>query len=353
MMYYWKISIILICFFFPGPAFGLSAEENENILIYETMGPGVVNISAAIFSYDYSYNPVPGAGSASGFVIDNKGHIVTNAHVVQEGERLEVTFFDGTTKEASVVGIDATTDLAVIKVSVSEKLLAPIDFGKSKNLKVGQKVLAIGNPFGLDRTLTTGIVSSLGRTLRAENGRLMSGIIQTDAAINPGNSGGPLLDRQGKVIGINSAIFSPIGASVGIGFAIPVETVKRILPQLLKKGYVSRPWLGITGYGIDKEVIKALDIKADHGVLVVDLVEDGPALKAGLKGANVIVPVGNLELPIGGDLITKLAGNKVYSLDDLHLVLEERKIGETVSLEVVRGNKEISVDVVLTEMPRM
>ncbi len=347
------LGLSLLCLLLaPADTRAFSADEEINIRVYESKSPGVVNIIATTLSYDFFYEPVPESGTGSGAVIDKKGHILTNNHVIEGAENLEVTLFDGSSWEAAVVGADPSTDLAVIKINAPARLLKPIAFGSSRDIKVGQKVLAIGNPFGLERTLTTGIISSIGRTMRAVNGRLMSNIIQTDAAINPGNSGGPLLDSEGEMIGINTAIFSPVGASVGIGFAIPVETAKRVVPQLIGKGYVARPWLGITGFGISGEIAKALGLSPDHGVLIVEVYEDSPAQRAGLRGADRIVLLGNLELPIGGDLITKLGGRDVFDIDDITVALEEMRIGESVPVEIVRGGKRRVVKVVLTEMPR-
>ncbi|MBI5747315.1 MAG: trypsin-like peptidase domain-containing protein, partial [Nitrospirae bacterium] len=253
-----KIGIFLLVLFFPLTAQAFSPEEDANIKVYEGMSPGVVNIINTAVSYDFFFNPVPEGGTGSGSMIDKKGDILTNYHVVEGAQRLDVTLSDGSKWEAKVVGTDPSNDLAVIRIDVPQEKLKVIPLGDSSGLKVGQKVLAIGNPFGLERTLTIGIVSSLGRTMRATNGRLMREIIQTDAAINPGNSGGPLLNSDGKMIGVTSAIFSPIGANVGIGFAISVNVVKKVVPQLIEKGHVIRPWLGITGQDIDPELAKLL-----------------------------------------------------------------------------------------------
>jgi putative serine protease PepD len=208
----------------------------------------VVNITSVVLERDFFFNPIPREGAGSGSIIDTDGHILTNHHVIRDSTKLEVTLSDGSKWSARLVGVDPDNDLAVIKVDAPKEKLTVISMGDSSELQIGQKVLAIGNPFGLGQTLTTGIISSLGRSIRSEAGTLIEDVIQTDAAINPGNSGGPLLDSKGRIIGINSAIISPTGASVGIGFAIPVNTANRILPELISKGYVSYPWIGASIY---------------------------------------------------------------------------------------------------------
>src|ERR1051326_8706899 len=231
----------------PAPG-NLSDEEKNNIDIYQRYSGGVVNITTTTLTYDFFFRPVPTeSGTRSGAVIDDQGHIVTNFHVVRGAERMEVTLPDKTKFEAQLVGADPNKDLAVVQVKVPKGRLTPIPLGTSKGLLVGQKVLAIGNPYGLDRTLTTGIISSLGRSIQAENGLIIDDIIQTDAAINPGNSGGPLLNSQGQIIAINTAILSPSNSgSIGIGFAIPADTVRNIASELITTGYVRYPWLGVT-----------------------------------------------------------------------------------------------------------
>ena len=333
------------------PLQALTADENENISIYGSAGRSVVNVVTTSVSYDFFYNPTPATGSGSGIIADKKGNIVTNYHVIEGARSLVVTLYDGSRHTAELVGADPGSDLAVLRIKAPEDKLAPVFFGESAGLKVGQKVLAIGNPFGLERTLTVGVVSSLGRTMRASNGRLMRGIIQTDAAINPGNSGGPLLDSSGRLIGVNTAIFSTVEGSIGIGFAIPVDTVKRVLPQLLTKGYVTRPWLGISGQSIDDEDAASLGLSSG-GVLVADVFRESPAEKAGLKGALRNVRLGNIIVAEGGDLITAVDGKKVKSMDDLNDIIEDYEAGRTVTLRLLRGNKTVFVKVRLEEMPR-
>jgi len=343
---------LIILIFFPSAAFALSADEENNSAIYQEAGPSVVNIVTSAVSYDFFYNPVPSTGSGSGVIVDKRGYIITNYHVVEDARTLEVTLFDGSRYKAEVAGLDPGDDLALLRVKAPQSKLKPIRLGESTGLRIGQKALAIGNPFGLERTLTVGIVSSLGRTMRAENGRLISGIIQTDAAINPGNSGGPLLSGDGLMIGVNTAIFSPSGGSVGIGFAIPVNALKKILPELLEKGYVSRPWLGITGQSIDAETAEILGLKSS-GVLVADVFKDSPASKAGLTGSERMVRIGNLVVSVGGDLIVGVDGARVKSMEDFNDYMEPVEIGQTVTLKIIRNGKTVPVKVRIEEMPKV
>lgn len=255
-----KLILLMFIFINSSFAFSFTADENENINVYESQSSSVVNIVSTSIAYDFAYQPVPSRGSGSGAIIDLEGHILTNFHVIDGAERLEVTLIDGEKFEAKVIGVDPSNDIAVIKLKgdLTNIKLKPINFGGSNNLKVGQKVLAIGNPFGLERTLTVGIISSLGRTMKATNGKLMKDIIQTDAAINPGNSGGPLLNNDGQMVGMNTAIFSPDGASVGIGFAVPVDTINEVVPELIKNGFISRPWLGFSGQSVSQQTGKSV-----------------------------------------------------------------------------------------------
>ncbi|MBI5492173.1 MAG: trypsin-like peptidase domain-containing protein [Deltaproteobacteria bacterium] len=346
-----KLFLIAIVFFIPASAHAFTSDEEANIGIYEEAGPSVVNIVSTTVSYDFFYNPVPSTGSGSGVIIDRSGNIVTNYHVVEGARSLDVTLFDGSKFAADVVGVDPGDDIALIRVKAPQARLKPIPMGDSSSLKVGQKALAIGNPFGLDKTLTTGIVSSLGRTMRATNGRLIRGIIQTDAAINPGNSGGPLLDSAGKMIGVNTAIFSPVGGSIGIGFAIPVNTVKKVLPQLLDRGYVSRTWLGITGQNIDRADAELLGLSSG-GVLIADIYRGSPAEKAKLKGATGNVRLGNLVIASGGDLIIAINGKAVSSMDEFNDYMDSFEAGQTITLKVIRDGKPVTVKARIEEMPK-
>ncbi|MBI2080489.1 MAG: trypsin-like peptidase domain-containing protein, partial [candidate division NC10 bacterium] len=274
----------------------LSPEERIVIGVYGKASPAVVHIASVALAYDFFFNVVPQTGTGSGFILDEQGHIVTNNHVVADARSLEVTLADGTKTPATLVGRDPNNDLAVIKINLPGRTLPVLPLGDSDALQVGQLAIAIGNPFGLDRTVTRGVISSLNRSLKAESGREIRGIIQTDAAINPGNSGGPLLNSRGEAIGINTAIFSPSGGSVGIGFAIPVNTARRLVPQLIATGRVRHPWLGIAGVSLSPDLVKALDLPVEKGVLVAQVYPRSPAARAGLKGGQRRVRVGNTVL---------------------------------------------------------
>lgn len=345
------LTLVAAMLAFPGQSFSLTADEEINIRIYREAAPSVVNIVTTAVSYDFFYNPVPSTGSGSGVICDSKGHIITNYHVINGARSLDVTLFDGSKYTAEVVGVDPGDDLAVIKIKAPASKLKPIEFGDSSDMQIGQKAFAIGSPFGLEKTLTVGIVSSLGRTMRATTGRLIRGIIQTDAAINPGNSGGPLLDSSGRMVGVNTAIFSPVNGSIGIGFSIPVNTVKKTFSTLVSKGYVSRPWLGITGQNIDATDAGLLNLKFS-GVLVADVFKGSPAAKAGLKGADANVKLGNVIVATGGDLIMNINGKVIGTMDELNGLMDALEPGEIVTLKVLRGTKELFIKVKLEEMPR-
>lgn len=350
MLYRYIIITMMILTISPQLISALTLDEEGNIKIYEEMSPGVVNITTTTISYDFLFNPIPESGTGSGSILDKKGHILTNYHVVENARKLEVTLFDGSKWEAKLIGADPSNDLAVIKINAPQEKLKPIPFGDSSNLKVGQKAIAIGNPFGLERTLTVGIISSIGRTLRAVNGRLMRGIIQTDAAVNPGNSGGPLLDSNGKMIGITTAIFSPVGANIGIGFAVPVNTAKKIVPQLINKGRVSRPWLGITGQDINVDMANLLKLPS-AGILVAKVEKGSPADKAGIKGGKDHVMIGNLRIIIGGDMIVAINGKAIKNMDQVVEEIESMSIGQSIELTIIRDKKQKIVKVTLAEMP--
>jgi S1-C subfamily serine protease len=346
--------VLLIGLFSAGKVFpaALTEEERNNIAVYEKVADGVVNVTSTAVQMDFFFNAFPAQGSGSGSVIDMKGHILTNNHVVANAQKLEVTLGDESKWPAKLVGSDPDSDLAVIKIEAPREKLKVIPMGDSKQLRIGQKVLAIGNPFGLQRTLTTGIISSLGRTIRSEIGTLMEEIIQTDAAINPGNSGGPLLDSQGEIIGINSAIISPSGGSVGIGFAIPVNTAKRLIPELLAKGYVTYPYIGATILSLFPDVAKYLKLKVERGAMISEVVKGGPADKAGLKGGNQKIQVGNTILIAGGDIVVKVDQHEVKTNDELIRYIREKKPGDTIVLHVYRKGDFLDVKVTLGERPR-
>jgi S1-C subfamily serine protease len=317
----------------------LDNDERVHVSVYAAANRSVVNVMTSSAEVGL-FGEETSRGSGSGFVIDDRGHILTNFHVIEDAESVQVTLHDGSTRDAELVGIDPTNDVAVLRVEPPEGvILPPLPLGESGDVVVGQKVLAVGNPFGLERTLTTGIVSALGRTLRAKNGRTIKGIIQTDAAINPGNSGGPLIDRQGRVIGMNTAIVSQVGQSAGIGFAVPINAVKRILPQLIELGRVVRADLGIRRV-----------MKTERGLLVGELVENGPAERAGLRAIRVVFQrIGPYRVrrldPESADIILGINGKTVQSFDDLLSEVEAHPPGTSVRLRVVRDGEIQDVNV--------
>lgn len=332
--------------------FCITEDEKNNIAVYEKVADGVVNITSIAVQLDFFFNPFPTQGSGSGSIIDTRGHILTNHHVVANAQKLEVTLADGSKWQAKLIGSDPDNDLAIIKIDAPREKLKVIPMGDSKNLRIGQKVLAIGNPFGLERTLTTGVISSLGRTIRSDAGYLIEDVIQTDAAINPGNSGGPLLNSEGEIIGINSAIISPSGGSVGIGFAIPVNTAKRVIPELISKGYVSYPYIGATVQSLIPEIAQFLKLKVDRGAMIAEVVKGGPADRAGLKGGNQRVQVGNMIVIVGGDVVVKVDQQEVKTHDDLIRYIREKRPGDTILLKVYRKGDFKEIKVILGERPR-
>jgi len=346
------ILVLLLSLFSVEVSFSITEDEKNNITVYEKVADGVVNVTGTAMQMDFFFNAFPTQGSGSGSIIDTKGHILTNHHVVANAQKLEVTLADGSKWPAKLVGSDPDNDLAVIKIEVPKEKLKVISMGDSKSLRIGQKVLAIGNPFGLQRTLTTGIVSSLGRTIRSEVGTLIEDVIQTDAAINPGNSGGPLLNSEGEIVGINSAIISPTGGSVGIGFAIPVNTAKKVVPELISKGYVTYPYIGATVQSLIPEMAKYLKLKIERGAMISEVVKGGPADKAGLKGGNQRVQVGNMIVLVGGDIVVKADQKEVKTNDELIHYIREKKPGDTVLLKVFRKDSFIDLKVTLGERPR-
>ncbi len=332
------VSLIVVLFLTPiSMAQASTEDEQNNIEVYEAAAPGVVNITTISVERDFFFNIVPRQGAGSGAIINSEGYILTNYHVIQDSRRLEVTLADGSKWQGKLVGTDPDNDLAVIKIDAPSHKLTVIPMGDSDHLLVGQKILAIGNPFGLGQTLTTGVISSLGRTLRAQNNTLMEDIIQIDASINPGNSGGPLLDSSGKLIGINTAIFSPTGASVGIGFAVPVNIAKRIIPELIAQGYYAYPWIGASVTTLLSGDSRTLDFAVDSGALIVEIVRGGPAHKAGLRGGNRRVRLGNRILIAGGDVVVAADGKPIGTADGLIRIIREKRPGDLLRLEVYRG----------------
>jgi len=323
----------------------LATDEQNNIDVYKATAPGVVYIQSTTTVRDFfGLYADAREGAGSGSIIDEQGDILTNYHVIADAEKLTVSFGSGKTYPAKVVGKDPDTDLAVIRLlEPAKEALTVVPLGDSDKLAVGQKVLAIGNPFGLDRTLTTGVISGLQRPIRAENGRQIEGAIQTDASINPGNSGGPLLDSHGRMIGINSQIESPSGASAGVGFAIPVNIAKRIVPQLVRNGSVQRPSLSITSRDVEA-LGRQAQLPVSNGVLIWTVRAGGAAANAGLRGLAQTEE--GIEL---GDIIVGVDGEKIANNDDLYRVLDKHQIGDTVNVEVIRRGRNTTVPVRLTE----
>lgn len=318
----------------------VAGDERNNIEVYKAISPGVVSITATSASVNF-FDPSPREGTGSGSVIDEQGHILTNDHVVTGAQRLSVSFGGDQTYPAKLIGTDPDTDLAVIKVEAPRDRLTVVPLGDSDKLIVGQKVLAIGNPFGFDRTLTTGVISGLQRPIRAQNGRQIEGAVQTDASINRGNSGGPLLDSQGRMIGINSQILSPpggSGGSIGIGFAVPVSIAKRVVPQLIRTGAVTRPKLGISALPV-KNIDARLPVS--DGVIVYQVYPGSSAAAAGLRGMQQTAD-GEVAL---GDIVTAIDGDKITDNDDLFRVLDKHQFGDVVQVELFRDGKRATVPV--------
>jgi S1-C subfamily serine protease len=325
----------------------MASDEQNNIEIYRALSPGVVNIHSTSYARDYFGFVEPQEGSGSGSIIDREGNILTNYHVIEGAQRLSVSLGGKNTYAARIVGGDPDTDLAVIKlIELPREGLTVVPLGDSDKLVVGQKVLAIGNPFGMDRTLTTGVISGLQRPIRARNGRLIEGAIQTDASINPGNSGGPLFDSHGRMIGINSQILSPSGTSAGVGFAVPVNIAKRVVPQLVQSGTVRRAKLGITTRNV--EALKnQVDLPVPDGVLIWQVAQGGAAANAGLRGLQQTED-GNVEL---GDIIVGIDSEKVGNSDDLARVLDKHQVGDAVNVQIVRNGRRMTISVRLADAP--
>jgi S1-C subfamily serine protease len=338
------------------PSIAEQSDESANTKIYEMYNESVVNITTETVGVNWFLDPVPqSGGSGSGSIIDSRGYVLTNYHVVKDAYKLYVNTADGGQYEAKVVGSDTQNDISVIKFSPPENLrLKPVPFGSSKGLKVGQKVLAIGNPFGLERTLTQGIVSGLGRPIQKDDTTVLQNMIQTDASINPGNSGGPLFNSRGEMIGINTMIYSPSGGSVGIGFAIPVDTAKRIVPELIKQGHIRRGWIDMEAIQLFPTLLaylsqKGLGSPVEKGLLVSSVPSGSNAARAGLKGGRISVSYGRSTFNIGGDIIVSVDGYTVNTIADLYTALEDNKPGELVIVEYYRDGKKSQVSVALAE----
>jgi len=323
------------------------SESLSLIEIFEKSEPGVVRVNVV---RNESVEVVVGIGS--GFVFDKKGHIITNAHVVKDANKVVVTFLDGRSYNAEIIGTDEFTDLAIIKVNADLALLHPLPIGDSSNLKVGEQIAAIGNPFGLSGSMTSGIVSQLGRLLPSGAGYSIPDVIQTDAAINPGNSGGPLLNMRGEIVGINTAIQSVTGEFTGVGFSIPSQTVAKIIPTLIEKGEYKHPWIGISGRDIDPDMAKVLNLNDAIGFLVITVIDDSPASKAGLIGSSKTIEVEGVNYPIGGDIILSVDGIEVRKIDDILIHLQRAKtVGNEMILEILRDGRTTNVTIVLQERP--
>jgi len=332
----------------------IDVEEQLVVNVYDRASTAVVHITSRAYVYGFFFEIVPQEGTGSGFVYDAAGHLITNYHVIEGAEELDVTLADGTMVPAQVVGADPYNDLAVIKIDVPSTKLHPVELGSSADLRVGQRAIAIGNPFGLERTLTTGVISSLGRVIERENDRPLAQVIQTDAAINPGNSGGPLLNSLGQVIGVNTAIRSPSGGSVGIGFAVPVDTVKRVVPELIANGLYPHPWIGFEGqvYRITPAFAEALNLPVDKGLLVARIYQNSPAHRAGLRGADRRVELRRYVILAGGDIVIAIDGVPLESSDQLTIYLEtEKRPGDEVLLTIWRDGEEMTVPLTLGQRP--
>ena len=328
----------------------LIATESETLSlteIFEKAEPGVVRVNTI---RNQTMNETGGVGS--GFVFDKMGHIITNAHVIEGSTKTVVTFLDGRSYNAEIIGMDEYTDIGVIKVNADLKLLQPLSLGDSSNLNVGEPITAIGNPFGLSGSMSSGIVSQIGRLLPSGSGYSIPDVIQTDAAINPGNSGGPLLNMRGNIVGINTAIQSTTGEFTGVGFAIPSQTIAKIVPTLISEGEYKHPWIGISGRDIDPDTANVLGLKDALGFLIITVVENSPAEDAGLIGSDKTIEVDGKEFPVGGDIIIAVDGMDVRKIDDILVHLQRVKtIGDEMDLEILRDGRTTNVTIILQERP--
>jgi S1-C subfamily serine protease len=329
----------------------LSNDEILNVRIYRETSPAVANVLTKATEYDFWMDPVPVEGAGSGFVIDGKGYILTNFHVVQGAQTVEVVLGDQSRYSAKFIGADQRNDVALLKVEPKGKALMALPLGDSAALQVGQKVLAIGNPFGFQSTLTTGVVSALGRTVQTSQTTFIDQAIQTDAAINRGNSGGPLINSHGEVIGINSAIYTPSGTTAGIGFAIPINTAKRIAHDLITDGRVHQAFLGVETIPINESFAEALGLPAQEGLLVQTTSRGGPAAEAGIRGGDRVAQAGMRRFYVGGDVLTAIDGQKIANRVDVDLMLNKKRPGEEVTITLFRGGKKMDVKVKLGERP--
>ncbi|HUL16074.1 MAG TPA: trypsin-like peptidase domain-containing protein [Terriglobales bacterium] len=330
----------------------LTDEEAINVRVYRQASPAVANILTKATEYDFFMDPVPVEGAGSGFVIDPRGYILTNNHVVEGAQTIEVVLGDRSRYQAKFIGADPRNDVALIKIDPKGKQLATLTLGDSSTLQVGQKVLAIGDPFGFQSTLTTGVVSALGRTVQTSQTTFIDEAIQTDAAINRGNSGGPLINSRGEVIGINSAIYTPSGTTAGIGFAIPINTAKRIAHDLIADGRVHQAFLGVETIPIGGYLAGALDLPVQDGLLVQQVTQGGPAASAGIHGGDRVAQAGMRRFYIGGDVIVAIDGQTVASPLDVTLALNKKRPGDTVTVTLYRGGKKMDISVKLGDLPK-
>lgn len=328
----------------------ISSDERVTTEVFKKVHRSVVNISTTTLTLDFWNQIVPQQGQGSGFIVDNEGYVLTNNHVVEAAQKIIVTLDNNKKVEAILIGRDATMDLAVIKIP-SRYVTGIATLGDSNNLHVGQKAIAIGNPFGLSHTITAGIVSALKRRIQSREGGILYDLIQTDAAINPGNSGGPLLNSNGEVIGINTAIFSLTGGYQGIGFSIPINRAKKIAAQLIVSGRYAHPWVGLTGLDLDRDLAEVLRLGVNKGVLAVQVIRGGPAYKAGLKGGHTDLIYGNMRFPVGGDIIVAIDGQPIESMADLIQKVEQHAVGETLNFKIWRDKQFLNKEVVLEEKP--
>jgi S1-C subfamily serine protease len=338
----------------PAPSSFADLDDAQSIQeIYENAGPGVVQVtSTSVVTRDPVFGDQRARSLGSGFVIDKAGHIVTNFHVVEDAERVEVNFSGDDRVRARIVGLDPSTDIAVLEIDAQARALTPLPLGSSDVVRVGDSVVAIGNPFGLERTVTAGIVSALQREITAPNGFTIDKAIQTDAPINQGNSGGPLLNSRGQVIGVNSQIPSESGGgNVGIGFAVPIDTVKEVVSQIIQHGKVDHAWMGVEMQAVDSNLSEAYSLPVKRGVLVVDVRAGSPAEQAGLRGGNQQVVVDGVSYVLGGDIVTRADGNPVTTPDDLRRLVMSKEPGDVVTLEIRRGNSQRTVNVTLGRQP--
>ncbi len=328
----------------------VSPDEQINVNVFKKTHNAVVNIATTTLHYNFWMQAVPARGQGSGFIIDRRGYILTNNHVVEDAQRITVTLGSEKKLDAVLVGRDEENDIAVIRIPEAD-VPHIAKLGNSDLLKVGQKTIAIGNPFGLSQTMTTGIISALKRQFREKDGSVMQNLIQTDSAINPGNSGGPLLNSNGEVIGVNTMIYSLSGGSQGIGFAIPINTAKKVAEELITKGRYSKPWLGISGIDINSEIARELGLQTGAGVLIVSTAPGGPAELAGLHGSQREELIGNYIFPTGGDVIIAMNNVAVDSMETIANEVRKLIVGDSITLTIIRNGRTLKKKAILAETP--